>query len=185
MIIYFAQNQNWAKITPWLGIITTILLFKYTDISNPIFWALFNIPMYLFHQTEEHYLPGGFKNYVNLKMNNGVEKLTDIKVFWINIVMVWLAFIILGSLSLVNIGFGLAIILFSVINCIAHIVMALRQKEWNPGLCMASIQLTLNIYAAWFISTKADIHNIMIWWISMILFSIITHIIMFKISMTK
>jgi 5'-3' exonuclease len=54
--------------------------------------ALLNIPLYLFHQCEEHYWPGGFKDYMNQKIHglpNGEEKLTDTAVFRINILMVW------------------------------------------------------------------------------------------------
>lgn len=185
MIRYLAQNQNWAKVTPLLGVIATITLFKYTNINEPIFWALVNIPMYLFHQMEEHFLPGGFKNYVNQKMNQGIEKLNDIKVFWINIIVVWFTFIIFGILSCLNIAFGFAIIIFSVINCLAHIIMAIKQKEWNPGLCMATVQFILSIYAAWYISINGNIAHILLWWIGMIAFSIITHIVIFKVSMTR
>lgn len=69
LINIMAYKQNWAKLTPWLGIITAFLLFKFIDYKDVRFWALVNIPLYLFHQMEEHYLPGGFKNYVNQVVN--------------------------------------------------------------------------------------------------------------------
>lgn len=53
MIKLFAKNQNWAKACPWLGIITLFLLFYFFKPSQAIFWSLINIPLYLFHQTEE------------------------------------------------------------------------------------------------------------------------------------
>jgi len=155
MIKKLAKNQNWAKAAPVLGIVTAYLLIVFTSPSQPLFWALVNIPLYFFHQTEEHLWPGGFKRYFNAivnKLPEGKEKLTDINVFWINILFVWAAFLIFGALSFQNIGFGLLIILFSIINCLMHVGMALKRKEWNPGLVMASLQLLLSIYGAYFLT---------------------------------
>ncbi|MDE4938613.1 HXXEE domain-containing protein, partial [Francisella tularensis subsp. holarctica] len=76
-----------------------------------------------FHQTEDHYVPGGFKDFMNrtvMALPKGQEKLIDIKIFWINILMVWLAFSVFGALSFLKLGFGLLIIIFSIINCITH-----------------------------------------------------------------
>ena len=182
-----SENQNWAKFAPWLGIFSAILLFIYFSPNQPIFWALINIPLYLFHQTEEHYWPGGFKQYINRVINKlpeGEEILTDKKVFWINILLVWLAFIILGALSFLNIGFGLLIVIFSVFNCLTHIVQGIKRKEWNPGLVMASIQFAISIYAAIFITQKG-LENRVFWWIGALVFSIIVHAILFKSLMTK
>jgi hypothetical protein len=173
MIEKMAEKQNWAKLTPWLGVATIILLFIYTSPTEVIFWALINIPLYLFHQTEEHYLPGGFKQYINTVINKlpeGEEILTDKKVFWINILLVWVAFSIFGVLSFVNIGFGLLIIFFSLMNCTTHIVTAIKQKEWNPGLVIASLQFIISIYGAYFISIYGDISDVFAWWIATILF---------------
>ena len=64
MIDYLARNQNLVKVAPWAGIVFSILLFANFSVYDPHFWGLINIPLYLFHQTEEHYVPGGFKkNY--------------------------------------------------------------------------------------------------------------------------
>ena len=188
MIIHkLAENQNWAKAAPILGIASAILLFVFTHSSQPIFWALVNIPLYFFHQTEEHLWPGGFKRYVNTVVNKlpeGEEKLTDIKVFWINILLVWVAFLIFGALSFKDIRFGLLLIVFSIINCLTHVGMALRKKEWNPGLVMASLQLLLSCYGAYFLTAHGGIHSIALWWIIAIVFSAAAHAAVFKFSMT-
>ncbi len=183
MIETLALNQNWAKLTPWLGIISTILLFSYTNIHEPIFWALVNIPFYLFHQTEEHYIPGGFKNFVNrkiLKLPENQESLTDIKIFWVNILLVWLAFAIFGALSFINIGFGLVLIAFSAINCFLHIIQVIHYRAWNPGSFIASFQFIGCIYAGYFITKSDSLTNPISWWIGVIIFSVVSHIIMIK-----
>jgi hypothetical protein len=187
MVKIFSKNQNWAKLAPWLGLITIVLLFWLVNPSEAMFWALVNIPLYLFHQTEEHYWPGGFKNYMNkvvYKLPQGEETLTDEKVFWINILLVWLAFLIFGSLSFVNLGFGLLIIIFSIMNCLTHIVEGFKLKEWNPGLVMASLQFIISIYAAYFL-TMNGLTNRVYWWVGAIVFSAIVHAILFKVVMNK
>ncbi|AXA33477.1 HXXEE domain-containing protein [Francisella adeliensis] len=187
MINFLAKNQNWAKITPWAGIVFITLLFINFSLADPHFWALLNIPLYLFHQTEEHYIPGGFKDFMNQKvmgLPTGKEKLTDIKIFWINILMVWLAFAIFGALSFINIGFGLLIIIFSIMNCLTHIAEGVKRKSWNPGLVMATLQFLISIYAAYFV-TVHGLTSPLLWWVGTIVFSIVAHVILFKAVMTK
>lgn len=187
MIEKFSKDQNWAKLTPGLGFISVFMLFWSFKPSQAMFWALINIPLYLFHQTEEHLWPGGFKNYINSvvkKLPEGEEALTDEKVFWINILLVWLGFIIFGFLAFVNLGYGLLIIIFSIMNCLTHIVQGLKQKEWNPGLVMASLQLVISIYAAYFV-TVSGLTHILLWWIGTIVFSAVVHAVLFKVVMSK
>lgn len=182
-----AENQNWAKLAPILGVITAILLFIFFNPSQTLFWALINIPLYLFHQTEEHLWPGGFKKYMNTVINKlpeGEEALTDEKVFWINIILVWVAFLIFGILSFYNIGFGLLIVIFSIMNCLTHIVQGIRRREWNPGLVMASLQFIISVYAAYFITVNG-LTNQLLWWILTIAFSAIVHLVLFKTLLIK
>jgi hypothetical protein len=188
MLRKFAANQNWARLTPWLGAATAILLFIFFSPASPMFWALINIPLYLFHQMEEHYKPGGFKHYVNQVVNKlpeGKESLTDIRIFWINILLVWVAFAIFGGLAFVNIGFGLLIIVFSLINCATHIGTALRNREWNPGLVLASIQFAASIFGAVYISLYGGIRDLFVWWIAAILVAAAVHILLFRLILKK
>ncbi len=65
----FYKNQNWAKLTPALAVVSALLLFLFFRPTQVMFWALINIPLYFLHQTEEHLWPGGFKKYVNQVIN--------------------------------------------------------------------------------------------------------------------
>lgn len=185
MIDKLAENQNWAKLAPWLAIISASFLLANFKPSEAIFWALINIPLYLFHQTEEHYWPGGFKNYINQVINQlpeGEESLTDEKVFWINILLVWVSFSIFGILAFINIGFGLLIIIFSMMNCFTHIAQGIKHKGWNPGLIMASVQFMISVYGAYFITTNG-LTDPWFWWTGTIVFSVIVHVLLFKFVM--
>jgi hypothetical protein len=187
MIEKFARNQNWAKITPFIGIVSFVLLFLFIRPTEALFWAYINIPLYLFHQAEEHFWPGGFKDYMNsviFGLPQGQVSLNDRKVFWINIILVWLAFLVFGLLSLVNIGFGLLIIVFSIMNCITHITQGIKRKEWNPGLVMATIQFLLSLYAAYFVTMTGLKYRIW-WWVGTVLFSALLHGMLFRFVMKK
>jgi hypothetical protein len=187
MIQQLSKNQNWAKIAPVLGVASSIWLLWFFKPSEVLFWAYINIPLYLFHQTEEHFWPGGFKNFVNHVINDlpeGEENLTDIDIFWINILLVWVAFIVFGLLARVNIGFGLLIIVFSIMNCLTHIVQGVRLKTWNPGLVMASLQFVVSIFAAYFVSVNG-LTNPTIWWIGTVVFSGIVHAVLFRMVLKK
>ena len=187
MFSKFARNQNWAKLAPWLGVGSGVMLIYFFNVTEAKFWCLINIPLYLFHQTEEHYWPGGFKRYINrvvFNLPDGEESLTDIKVFWINILLVWCAFLLFGALTFVNLGFGLLIIIFSIMNCLTHIGQGIKRKEWNPGLVMASIQFLISVYAAYFV-TVSGLTNQLVWWIGTLIISVVVHIILFKFVMSK
>lgn len=187
MLQMLSKKQNWAKLSPILGIILSIMLFVLFKPNQLLFWALINIPLYLFHQTEEHLWPGGFKDYINRVVNylpDGEESLTDEKVFWINILFVWVAFTIFGLLAFYNIGFGLLIIIFSIMNCLTHIAQAIKHKEWNLGLVMASLQFSISLYAAYFVTING-LTNQVIWWTGDSAFSVVCHIVLFKVVMSK
>ncbi len=114
----------------------------------------------------------------------GEERITDIKIFWINIVLVWIAFLIFGIAACFNIGFGLFIIIFSIMNCSTHIYQGIKLMKWNPGLVMSLVQFSLSIYAAYFISTNG-LSDVATWWICSCVFSLVIHMIVFKIVMSK
>ncbi len=187
MLDRFSKNQNWARLTPWLGAVSLLLLIWFFKPSDAEFWALINIPLYLFHQFEEHYWPGGFKSYMNTKiygLPKGQEKLTDRKVFWVNILLVWIAFALFGALTAVSLGFGLLIIVFSIMNCLTHIFQGIKRREWNPGLVMASVQFLVSLYAAYFISSHG-LTNGLAWWVGSIVFSAAVHAALFRFIMSK
>lgn len=186
MLDRFERNQNWAKLTPWLGALSFALLFLFFKPADVIFWSLINIPLYLLHQCEEHYLPGGFKDYMNqsvLNLPQGEEKITDRKIFWINILLVWAAFLLFGAASFYHPGFGLFLVVFSILNCITHIFQGMKHREWNPGLVMASVQFSVSVYAAWFITSHGLVHPAL-WWTAAILGSAAVHAFVFHLILS-
>lgn len=69
-------------------------------------------------------------------------------------------------------------------NCLTHIIQAVKQKEWNPGLVMASLQFLISIFAAYFVTVNGLTHQVL-WWIGTIVFSAVVHAVLFKVVMSK
>ena len=89
-----------------------------------------------------------------------------------------------GLLAIANLGFGLLIIVFSIINCLTHIVQGITRKEWNPGLVMASLQFVVSLYAAYFVTTNG-LANPVVWWVATIIFSALVHVALFRFVLNK
>ncbi len=56
-------------------------------------------------------------------------------------------------------------------NCLLHIFLGVKLKEWNPGLILASIQFVVSVYGEYFI-TVHGLSNAGSWWIAGTAFSI-------------
>jgi len=130
---------DWQKATPILALIGAIvwfLLFRGVASSEQaIFFAL--LVIYMLHQMEEHFWPGGFRQYANahvFKSGNEDWPVTEGGVALVNIGFVWLpvaaAALFPGSLRLI----GLAWVGLTFINAITHIVTSIRFRSYNPGL---------------------------------------------------
>ena len=80
--------------------------------------------------------------------------------------------------------FWFANIIFSIINCITHIAGGFKHKNWNPGLVIASTQLLISLFVAYYVSVHLS-DNPIAWWSATIIFSIIAHMLLFKFVMAK
>jgi len=140
-------KQDWAK----TGFILSIFLFTFLIIfarkyDLVIFVLLLQTPLYMLHQTEEYIFPGGFGKFFNtqiFKLDVEEGPLDQTHIFFINIIVVWIAMPLFGLLSIIDYQFGLWIPYFSFFAGIAHILLAIRAgKLYNPGLI---VSLLINI----------------------------------------
>ena len=92
------------------------------------------LPVYMIHQYEEH-ARGVFAAFVNSKVGQGREVLTRAGAFWINVLGVWVLFLVLFYLAkYVAIGFALAPVYVTIINGATHAVGGVASRRYNPGL---------------------------------------------------
>ncbi|MFT3732246.1 MAG: HXXEE domain-containing protein [Hyphomicrobium sp.] len=91
-------------------------------------------PVYMLHQVEEH-TGDRFRAYINGTVFGGVQALSVADVLWINLPGVWgLNFAALYAAHFIDVGWGVAAGYLILLNGIAHIGMAIRFREYNPGL---------------------------------------------------
>lgn len=175
--------KNWAKLSLFLAVIATVLIYIFINPHNLLLFLIWiQFPIYLLHQFEEHNW-NGFKNYINrnvFKVKEGDFPLNDKIIFWVNIPIVWILIPIFSGLSSANIMFGLWIPYFAVFNSLSHVIVSVRNREYNPGLLVSLILgIPVGIYALIifysYIHVQALISAISIF------FAVVLHIIVFGI----
>lgn len=122
-----------------------------------LIWGQF--AAYLLHEFEEHAVPGGFKDYINLRLVRpalehrgytlpaGDFPLSVPAVFWINILFIWILMpacaVLVGWLpGPAGVAIGAVVPWIGVVNGTVHILVALARREYNPGLVMS---VTVNV----------------------------------------
>ena len=153
---------NWARICLILSIIVTIIIFLVVKTNNLILFLIWiQIPIYLLHQFEEHYWPGGFKNFFNKEIFNvqdGEYPLNDSSIFWINVPIIWVLMPIFAALSYINLFFGLWIPYFAVFNSLTHVVAVIVKSKYNPGLFVSLVLgIPVAIYTLWLFYTLINV----------------------------
>lgn len=105
-------------------------------------------PAYMLHQLEEH-SGDRFRANANSRVFGGREALTKLTVLRVNLPGVWgLNLIALYAALEFGPGWGLAAPYLAVVNAVAHCVVALRFREYNPGLATAlAVFIPLGGYA--------------------------------------
>jgi hypothetical protein len=132
---WFVRDTNWSRTALPLasGLLAVAPLVRRRLGRGP-FLVYLQLPAYMLHQYEEH-AHGAFKAYVQRVLAGPETSVTDGTIFWINIAGVW--GVDLGALYLarfVNRAFGLIPPYLAVINGLTHTAMALKRREYNPGL---------------------------------------------------
>lgn len=175
--------NNWAKLSLFLAVIATVLIYIFIKPDNFLLFLIWmQLSIYLLHQFEEHNW-NGFKNYVNrtvFKVREGDFPLNDKIIFWVNIPIVWILIPIFSGLSSANIMFGLWIPYFAVFNSLSHVIVSMRNREYNPGLLVSLILgIPAGIYTLIIFYSYIQV-PILISALS-IFFAVLLHIIVFSV----
>ena len=140
-------KKDWAKAGLILSVFLFIFLFVFVRrYDMVVFIILLQTPLYMLHQTEEYVFPGGFGGFFNVdifKLDSEDGPVDENFIFFVNILLIWVAMPLFGLLSTINYKFGLWIPYFSFFAGIAHIALAIKaRKLYNPGLF---VSLLVNI----------------------------------------
>lgn len=118
--------------------------------AGPLGLIFLHLPMYLFHQYEEHE-NDRFRLFFNTTIGGGREVLSPLAVFVINVPGVWGVIAVSVYLaSYIQIGFGLIAVYLAMVNGLVHIGHAVLFKAYNPGLFTAVILFfPIGSYTIW------------------------------------
>ena len=142
MWTWLVKDWQW----PWAPVFASGFLLAITplflDLAGLAVTLVFiQLPIYLIHQGEEH-IGDRFRLHINQTIGGGKEILTPLATFVINALGVW-------AFDLVALYFawlfapssGLAAGYLSLVNGVVHVLPAIRQRAYNPGLVTAILLL--------------------------------------------
>ena len=126
---------NWSRLALFAAIVALASLPLFLDDDNrPLLLASALLPLYMIHQYEEH-AHGRFVAFFNATVGQGLPVLTVVSVFWINILLVWLLFLVSLYLArFVDPGLALIPVYTVIINALIHVATAAALRRYNPGL---------------------------------------------------
>lgn len=114
------------------------------------------LPAYMIHQYEEH-AHGGFVDFFNSSIGGGREVLTRTSAFWINVLGVWLLFVVSFYLArYVSLGFALVPVYATLFNGVTHAMAGIVLRGYNPGL-----YTSLGLFFPWGIFLLAFFNSIL------------------------
>jgi len=158
-------KKEWAKVGLILSIYLFMMLFVFVrKYDFVVFILLLQTPLYMLHQTEEYIFPGGFGKFFNTKIFNLATEdkpLDENFIFYVNVLLIWIALPVFGLLSTLNYSFGLWLPYFSLFAGVAHIALALKaRKLYNPGLLMSLfINIPVGLWSILYIMGQGLIVN--------------------------
>ena len=158
-------KREWAKVGLILSIYLFVMLFVFVrKYDFVLFILLLQTPLYMLHQTEEYIFPGGFGKFFNTKIFNLATEdmpLDENFIFYVNVILIWIALPVFGLLSTLNYSFGLWLPYFSLFAGVAHIALALKaRKLYNPGLLMSLfINIPVGLWSILYIMGQGLIVN--------------------------
>ena len=137
---WFVDDYGWARMSLPFGVLALLSLPVLSTAGNLSLVFLYTLlPVYMIHQYEEH-AHGGFVGFFNSTIGKGYDVLTKTSVFWINILGVWVLFLVSFYLArYVAIGIALLPVYATVFNGTTHAVASIALRRYNPGLYTALV----------------------------------------------
>jgi hypothetical protein len=127
--------ENWSRMALPFAVLALVSLPVFSGGGNlPLVLLYTLLPVYMIHQYEEH-AHGRFVEFFNETVGRGREVLTKVSAFWINILEVWVVFLVSFYLArYVALGFAFVPIWLTLFNGLTHVIASLSLRRYNPGL---------------------------------------------------
>jgi hypothetical protein len=158
-------KKEWAKVGLILSIYLLVMLLVFVRKYDFIlFILLLQTPLYMLHQTEEYIFPGGFGKFFNTKIFNLISEdkpLDENFIFYVNVILIWIALPLFGLLSTLNYSIGLWLPYFSFFAGVAHIALGIKaRKLYNPGLLVSLfINIPIGLWSILYLLEQGLIEN--------------------------
>jgi len=152
--------KNWAQAGMLIAIyVTLVLLCMAPQLDTYLLLIWLQFPVYLVHEFEEHAYPGGFKNFINKMVFHIQDQdipLTDKRVFWINILAVWVLFPLTAvATQYIDPALGILTPCFSLLNASLHIINGVGRRLYNPGILISIfLNYPIGLYTLYLAHTK-------------------------------
>lgn len=127
--------ENWSRMALPFAVLALCSLPLFSGAgSRPLILLYTLLPAYMIHQYEEH-AHGRFVEFFNSTIGKGHEVLTKVSAFWINILEVWVLFLVSFYLAkYLALGFALIPVYTTVFNALTHVIASAALRRYNPGL---------------------------------------------------
>ena len=148
-------HTHWQYGTPFLAVYTTffLLVFVY-PLGTPLFLVWACLPVYFVHQCEEYLWPGGFMAMLSQRFagKSGADPVVPVlsprEAYWINVGTIWVLFPASAVAAMtISPAWGLWVPCFTVLNGMSHVIAAIQERRYNPGLA-ASLFLNIPVGTA-------------------------------------
>jgi hypothetical protein len=137
---WFVDNYGWARMSLPFAVLVLCSLPIFLTANNLSLILLYTLlPVYMIHQYEEH-AHGRFVDFFNSTIGKEYDVLTKVSAFWINILEVWVLFIVSFYLAkYVAIGVAFVPVYATIFNGFTHAIASIVLRRYNPGLYTALV----------------------------------------------
>lgn len=135
---WFVDDYGWARMSLPFAVLSLCSLPVFLTANNLSLVLLYTLlPVYMIHQYEEH-AHGRFVDFFNSAVGKEYDVLTRVSAFWINILGVWVLFMVSFYLTkYVAIGVAFVPVYATIFNGFTHAVAGIAFRRYNPGLYTA------------------------------------------------
>jgi hypothetical protein len=142
---WIVENWSWMALPFAVLILCSLPIFlTANNVSQILLYTL--LPVYMIHQYEEH-AHGSFVEFFNSTIGKGQAVLTRVSAFWLNILEVWLLFLVSFYFAkYVAVGFAFVPIYTVLVNGLTHVIASLALRRYNPGLYTSLLLFPWGIY---------------------------------------
>jgi hypothetical protein len=157
---YFTDwfTHNWSRMALPAGLVLICFVPMINAFGGlPLVLLYLHLPAYMIHQYEEHSV-GNFKIMINRMLAGGKEKITDTPIFLVNIIGVWVVYLVsINVAALGAIGDGLLMPYSMLINGVLHITTTVKDRRYNPGVLTSIILFVpLSIFTIYTVSQNPE-----------------------------